>query len=242
MDEIVFGKNPAKEALRAGREINKAFFLKGGHGFDEIISQVKVKKIPYQFLERDKLDAIAKNDKHQGVVLFSAPIAYVEIDEILQIAKDRGEDPFIVILDGVSDPHNLGAILRTAECCGVHGVVIPKRRAVPITEIVAKSSAGAIEYMPIARVTNINDTIERLKEERVWVTGLDSDGDKDLFSADLGGGVALVLGGEGEGLPRLVKENCDFLVKIPMKGKIESLNVSVSAALAMYEVVRRRMG
>ena len=240
MPEYIVGRNPVLEALKSGRSINKILLSKTSHGTEEIIRLAKSKGVVFEFVERSVLDRGARDTKHQGVVAFVSPAKYVEIEDLLAIAQSKNEMPFIVLLDGVEDPQNLGAILRTAESAGVHGVIIPKRRAASPNETVSKTSAGAVEYIPIARVNNLNEAIRKLKDNRVWIFGLDEDAETEFTKADFKLSLGLVLGGEGKGLSRLVKENCDFLVKIPMFGKIPSLNVSVSAALAMYEVVRQR--
>ncbi|OGC19911.1 23S rRNA (guanosine(2251)-2'-O)-methyltransferase RlmB [candidate division WOR-1 bacterium RIFOXYC2_FULL_37_10] len=241
MSEFILGKNSIIEALKSGRPINKIFIAKGLHGIEEVVNQVRQKKILYEFLDRSELDRIAKNAKHQGLIATVSPAIYVSVEEIMAVAESKKEPLFIILLDGLEDPHNLGAILRTADAAGAHGVVIPKRRAAPLTDTVSKSSAGAVEYVPVARVSNLNDVIRKLKDSRVWVVGLDEKADKEFTKADFKLPTALVVGGEGEGLSRLVKENCDYLVNLPMKGKISSLNASVSAAVVMYEVVRQRI-
>ena len=240
MPEFIMGRNPVIEALKAGRQVNKVFIAKGLHGIQDIIDQVKRKGILYEFLDRKELDRICRTGKHQGLIAALAPTTYVEVEDMIAAANAKNEKLFIILLDGLEDPHNLGAILRSADAVGVHGVVIPKRRAVPLTETVAKTSAGAVEYVPVARVGNLNDVIRKLKDSRVWVVGLDEQAEMEFTKADFKLPLALVIGGEGKGLSRLVKENCDFLVKIPMKGKITSLNASVSVAVVMYEVVRQR--
>src|SRR3989339_625933 len=241
MSEFILGKNSIIEALKSGRPINKIFIAKGLHGIEEVVNQVRQKKILYEFLDRSELDRIAKNAKHQGLIATVSPAIYVSVEEIMAVAESKKKPLFIILLDGLEDPHNLGAILRTADAAGAHGVVIPKRRAAPLTDTVSKSSAGAVEYVPVARVSNLNDVIRKLKDSRVWVVGLDEKADKEFTKADFKLPTALVVGGEGEGLSRLVKENCDYLVNLPMKGKISSLNASVSAAVVMYEVVRQRI-
>jgi len=192
-----------------------------------------------QEVERAKLDETSETGHHQGIIALCPAVPYVDISDMLQIAKDRGEQPFLIILDGVTDPHNLGAVMRTAECAGAHGIIIPKRRSVGLTGTVAKTSAGAISHMAVARVNNITRALDELKAAGVWITCADMDG-TDLFKANFSGPIALVFGAEGEGVSRLVAENCDFTVSIPMLGKIESLNVSVAAGILAYEVVRAR--
>lgn len=195
--------------------------------------------IPVQEIDKVKMEQITQSHNNQGVIALCPAKEYCEVSDILNNAKEKGEDPFIIILDEITDPHNLGAIIRTADACGAHGIIIPKRRAVGLTAIVSKTSAGAIEYVPVARVTNLARTIEDLKKENVWVACADMDG-TDYFKADLKGGIAIVIGNEGAGVGRLIKDKCDFSIGIPMFGKISSLNASVSAGLIMYEVVRQR--
>jgi len=204
-----------------------------------IVAKARDRRIVVQEVERAKLDETSETGHHQGIIALCPAVPYVDVSDILQIAKDRGQPPFIIVLDGVTDPHNLGAVMRTAECCGAHGIVIPKRRAVGLTGTVAKTSAGAINHIAVARVNNIARVLEELKSAGLWVACADLGG-TSLFSADLSGPIAIVLGAEGEGISRLVAEKCDFTVSIPMQGKIESLNVSVAAGVLAYEVVRTR--
>ncbi|AOT71148.1 23S rRNA (guanosine(2251)-2'-O)-methyltransferase RlmB [Geosporobacter ferrireducens] len=236
------GRNPVLEALKAEREIDKIFIAKGAEqgSVQKIVGVAKDRGIPIQYVERQKLDQISESHAHQGIIAFVAAYRYVEVDEILESAARKEESPFIVILDEITDPHNLGSILRTANAAGVHGVIIPKRRAVGLTAVVAKTSAGAIEYVPVAKVSNISQTIEYLKEKGLWVVGADMDGQSTYYEQDLTGNVALVIGSEGQGIGRLIKEKCDFIVRIPMKGQLSSLNASVAASLLMYEVMRQR--
>lgn len=240
--DLIFGRNPVMEALKSEREIEKIVVLKDGEGsVKKIIGMAKDKKIPIQFVEKNVLDRIAAGGNHQGILAFVSQYEYYEIEDILERAREKEEDPFVLILDGIEDPHNLGAIMRTADGAGVHGIIIPKRRAVGITETVVKTSAGAVEYVPIAKVSNIAQTIEKLKEMGIWVAACDMDG-IDYDKQDLKGSLALVIGAEGQGVGRLVKEKCDFVVSIPMSGKISSLNASNAAAILMYEVKRQRKG
>ena len=204
-----------------------------------IVAKARELRIVVQEVERAKLDETSETGHHQGIIALCPAVPYVDISDMLQIAKDRGEQPFLIILDGVTDPHNLGAVMRTAECAGAHGIIIPKRRSVGLTGTVAKTSAGAISHMAVARVNNITRALDELKAAGVWITCADMDG-TDLFKANFSGPIALVFGAEGEGVSRLVAENCDFTVSIPMLGKIESLNVSVAAGILAYEVVRAR--
>jgi len=242
MSEKLEGRNPVLEALKSGRTINKILIAKGDkHGsIREIIGLARSKGLVVQEVDRKKLDALAESASHQGIIAFVAPKAYVEVEDILQIAQDKEEPPFLVLLDGVEDPHNLGSILRSADGAGAHGVVIPQRRAVGLTAIVGKTSAGAMEYLPVARITNMAQTIDSLKEQGLWIVGADMDGQEFYYQANLTGPIALVIGGEGKGLGRLVKEKCDFLVRIPMKGRVSSLNAAVAGSLLMYEVSRQR--
>ena len=229
--------------MESDRDINKIFISDGEkHGsINKIIALAKEKKVIINEVSKAKLKHMSQTENNQGVIAIVPPFNYCEIEDILDLAKKRDEKPFILILDGIEDPHNLGSIIRTAETAGVHGIIIPKRRAANVNSTVAKVSAGAVEYMKIARVNNINDAINTLKENDVWICGTDMDTNKYYYDEDFTGGIGVVIGSEGYGMSRLVKENCDFLVKIPMKGKITSLNASVSAGIVMYEVVKQRM-
>ena len=236
---VIAGRNAVTEALRSGREIEKILIADGSEGsISKIVALAKERGISVRFEDRRALDRIT-DEVHQGVVAYAAAAKYSTVDEIFACAKDRGEDPFIMILDDIEDPHNLGAIMRTAECAGVHGIIIGKDRAAGLTETVAKASAGAIEYMKVAQVTNIARTVDQLKEKGVWIAACDMDGD-EYTKADLTGAIGLVIGNEGKGISRLVREKCDFVVSIPMVGKISSLNASNAASILMYEVVRQR--
>jgi len=242
-NEIIEGRNAVIEALRAGRAIDKIFIAKGdvdktlGH----IASKARDKGIVVVEADRRKLDFMSQTKAHQGVVALAAVREYCEIQDIIALAKEREEAPFVIVCDEISDPHNLGAIIRTAECVGAHGVIIPKRRSAGLTAIVAKTSAGAVSYMPVARVANIPSLLKDLKKQGVWVFGTAADGNTTLYNADLKGPAAIVIGSEGSGMSRLVAENCDFLVSIPMKGQISSLNASAAAAILLYEAVRQRI-
>ena len=229
--------------MESDRDINKIYVSDGEkHGsINKIIALAKEKKVIINEVSKAKLNQMSQTENNQGVIAIVPPFNYCEIEDILDLAKKRDEKPFILILDGIEDPHNLGSIIRTAETAGVHGIIIPKRRAANVNSTVAKVSAGAVEYMKIARVNNINDAINTLKENDVWICGTDMDTDKYYYDEDFTGGIGVVIGSEGYGMSRLVKENCDFLVKIPMKGKITSLNASVSAGIVMYEAVKQRM-
>lgn len=241
-EELIIGRHSVAEALKSGRPVNKILVARGErHGaVREIIGAARAQGLVVQEVDSTKLDAMAEGGKHQGVVATVAPVAYVEIEDILAQAEEKGEAPFLVIFDELNDPHNVGAILRTADAAGVHGVLIPKRRSCPLTATVAKTSAGAVEYVPVARIGNVVQTIEQLKKKGIWVAGADMAGEQNYYQADLTGPIAIVVGNEGEGLGRLTKEACDFLVKIPMRGKISSLNASVACSLLLYEVFKQR--
>lgn len=241
-NDQVEGRNAVLELLESGRDINKILVANGEkHGsIHKILAIAKERKIIVTEMERNKLNQIAQTPNNQGVIAIVPPYDYCEVEDILEEAKRKDEMPFILILDGIEDPHNLGSIIRTAETAGVHGIIIPKRRAVSVNSTVSKVSAGAVEYMKIARVNNINETIRYLKEQDVWICGTDMDTNTIYTKQDYKMPIAIVIGSEGFGMSRLVKENCDFLVKIPMKGKITSLNASVSAGIIMYEVVKNR--
>ena len=237
----VFGRNAVKELLGSGRDIEKLFIQSGERegSVNLLIGIASERKIPIVEVDRTKLDSLSCGAHHQGVVAIAAERNYSSIDEIFEYAAEKGESPFIIMLDGVEDPHNLGAIIRSAECCGAHGVIIPKRRAVGLTSTAAKASAGAIEYMRVAKVTNLAMTIDELKERGVWFYAADMDG-KSYYDTDLSGAVCLVLGSEGFGISRLVKEKCDFTVSIPLYGRVNSMNVSCAAAVVMSDVARQR--
>lgn len=241
-NDQVEGRNAVLELLESGRDINKILVANGEkHGsIHKILAIAKERKIIVTEMERNKLNQIAQTPNNQGVIAIVPPYNYCEVEEILEEAKRKNEMPFILILDGIEDPHNLGSIIRTAETAGVHGIIIPKRRAASVNSTVSKVSAGAVEYMKIARVNNINETIRYLKEQDVWICGTDMDTNTIYTKQDYKMPIAIVIGSEGFGMSRLVKENCDFLVKIPMKGKITSLNAAVSAGIIMYEVVKNR--
>lgn len=242
MANMIMGRNAVIEALKSDREIEYIVVGKGAEGsIKKILGMAKDKKIPIRRSEKAGLDRMAGNGTHQGVIAQVSDYTYCEIEDILQRAEQRGEDPLVIILDGLEDPHNLGAIMRTAECCGAHGIIIPKRRSVSITETVVKASAGAVEYMLCAKVSNIAQTIDKLKDRGVWIAACDMGG-KTHYTQDLTGSLGLVIGSEGFGISKLVKEKCDFTVSIPMKGKITSLNASNAAAILMYEVERQRNG
>ncbi|WP_419875518.1 23S rRNA (guanosine(2251)-2'-O)-methyltransferase RlmB [Candidatus Pristimantibacillus sp. PTI5] len=241
-DEMIAGKHPVLEALRSGREINKIWIADGAQKTltQPIVAEAKKFGIVVQFVDKRKLDSLTPGVTHQGVVAQAAAFAYVEVEEILERAKQKDEVPFILLLDEIEDPHNLGSILRTAECTGVHGVIIPKRRSAGLTATVLKTSAGAAEHVPVARVTNLAQTIDKLKEAGVWVAGTDLDAKQDVYKMKFDMPLVVVIGNESKGMGRLIKEKCDFLVKLPMLGQLNSLNASVAAGVLMYEVVRQR--
>lgn len=243
-DEMIAGKHPVLEALRSGREINKIWIADGAQKTltQPIVAEAKKSGIVVQFVDKRKLDSLTPGVTHQGVVAQAAAFAYVEVEEILERAKQREEVPFVLLLDEIEDPHNLGSILRTAECTGVHGVIIPKRRSASLTATVLKTSAGAAEHVPVARVTNLAQTIDKLKEAGVWVAGTDLSASQDVYKMKFDMPLAIVIGNESKGMGRLIKEKCDFLVKLPMLGQLNSLNASVAAGVLMYEVVRQRRG
>lgn len=240
-ENILEGRNPIREAIKAGRNIERLLVAEGEiqGSVKEIVYDAKSNGAIIQEVERARLDRISQTGAHQGLIAYVAVKEYVSVEDILDYAKEKGEDPFIVVLDGICDPQNLGAIIRSAECAGVHGVIIPERRAVGLTPVVAKCSAGAIEYMRIARVTNISQTIEKLKKEGVWVYGASMEG-KNYSRVNMTGACALVIGAEGEGLSTLVKRNCDCLVSLPQLGKIDSLNASVAAGILIYDCLRQK--
>ena len=238
----VEGRNSVLELLESGKDINKIYISKGEkHGsINKIIAKAKENKVIITEIEKAKLYKMAQTKNSQGVIAIVPPFNYCDVDDILNEAKLRNEKSFILILDGIEDPHNLGSIIRTAETAGVHGIIIPKRRAASVNSTVSKTSAGATSFIKIARVNNLNETIEYLKQHDIWIYGTDMEANKLYYEEDMKDNVAIVIGSEGFGISRLVKEKCDFLIKIPMKGKITSLNASVSAGIIMYEVVNQR--
>lgn len=242
-NELTFqGRNAVLEAFRSGKTIDKLFVLDGCQDgpVKTILREAKKTDAIINFVDKERLDRLAGTGHHQGVVAIGAAYEYAEVEDILQAARDKGEPPFVFILDEIEDPHNLGAIIRTANLAGAHGVIIPKRRAVGLTATVAKTSAGAINYTPVAKVTNISKTIEDLKKEGMWFVCADMGG-QTMYDLDLKGSIGLVIGNEGNGVSRLVKDKCDFIASIPMKGDIDSLNASVAAGVLAYEIVRQRM-
>ena len=239
----VEGRNAVIELLKSDRTVNKIMVARGDRqgSINEILKLAKQNRIIVTEVDRNKLDTLSETKHHQGVIAFVAPIEYKDVDYILNVAKERGGEPFILIADEIEDPHNLGALIRSAEVAGCHGVIIPKRRAVAVTEVVSKVSVGATEYMPIARVNNINDTIRELKDKGVWIVGTDGSADTIYYKQDLTGPIAIVVGSEGRGMNKLTMKNCDFLVKIPMMGKITSLNASVSGGIVLFEALKQRL-
>jgi 23S rRNA (guanosine2251-2'-O)-methyltransferase len=243
MSDTIEGRNPVLEALKSERPISKVLLAAGGgrHGvIAEILHLASERGIPYEYLERPMIDRLSQTGAHQGVIALTAAKDFADVDELLEIPSRTGQSAFFVLLDGIEDPHNLGAILRTAEAAGVQGVIIRERRAIGLTSTVEKASAGALEYVPVARVANISHTIETLKKKNIWVVGIHQGAQNVYTRIDYKPGTAIVIGAEGKGLSDLVKRNCDFLASIPMKGRISSLNASVAAAVMMYEVVRQR--
>lgn len=243
-NELIEGRNAVIEALRAGRAIDKIYIARGdvdktlGH----IASKAKEKGIVVADCDRRKLDFMSRTHAHQGVIAVAAVREYCSVEDILDVAEERGEEPFVIICDEISDPHNLGAVIRSAECAGAHGVIIPKRRSAGLTAIVDNASAGAAEHMAIARVPNIPAVIKELKNKGLWIYGTAAEGSSPLWETDFSGPLALVIGSEGDGMGRLVAENCDFTVSLPMKGQVSSLNAAAAASITMYEVLRQRSG
>ena len=243
-DGIIEGRNAVAEALRAGTPIDKVFLLKGEVDLPlrQLANQARQQGAVLAEVDRHKLDAMSRTHAHQGIIAVAAVREYASVEDLLQAARDRGEPPLLVVCDELSDPHNLGAVIRTAECAGAHGVIIPKRRSAGLTAVVAKTSAGAVSHVPVARVPNLPALLRELQEAGLWIFGTAADGDTLLYDADWRGPAAIVIGSEGRGMGRLVAERCDFKVRIPMKGKLNSLNASAAAAILLYEAVRQRMG
>ena len=239
---VIEGRTPVLEAFRSGKPIDKVFVLDGCQDgpIRTIIREAKKHDTILNFVGKERLNQISDTGKHQGVIAFAAAYEYAQVEDMLELARTRGEDPFLILLDNIEDPHNLGAIIRTANVAGAHGVIIPKRRASGLTATVAKTSAGALNYTPVAKVTNLARTMEELKKKGLWFVCADMEGDS-MYGMDLTGPIGLVVGNEGEGVGRLIKENCDFMAGIPMKGDIDSLNASVAAGVLAYEIVRQRM-
>lgn len=242
-EDVLVGRNAVLEALRSGRGINKLLVAKGDRegSVAGILALAKERGIPVQMVERSKISSMVGDMRHQGVLAHVAPVAYAELEDILKLAAERGEQPLLLLLDELEDPHNLGALMRTADAMGVHGILMPKRRSVPLNATVAKTSAGAVEYVPVARIGNIAQTLKALKEKGFWVAGADMEGKETCYEANLIGPLVLVVGSEGKGMSRLTKESCDFLVRIPMAGKINSLNASVAGSILMYEAMKQRL-
>lgn len=240
---IIEGRNPVIEAIKNDREIDKIMIANGAKegSIKKITAMAKEKNIIIQYVDRNKLDEISTSHSHQGVIANVSEYKYFELDDLIQNAKDKGEDPFFIILDEITDPHNLGSIIRTADAVGAHGVIIPKRRSVHITPTVAKASAGAVEYVPVCKVTNIVNTIKTLKEHGLWIAAADMDG-QTFYDQNLTGPIGLVIGSEGFGISRLVKKNCDYIVKMPMVGNVTSLNASVAGSILLYEIFKQRIG
>ncbi len=242
MEDQIEGRNSVIELLESGKDINKIYIQKGEKygSINKIIAMAKEKRIVIVEKDKKQMDQMAQSQNYQGVIAIVPPFEYCEVEDILDFAKQKGESPFVLILDGIEDTHNLGAIIRTAETAGVHGIIIPKRRAASVNSTVSKVSCGAVEYVKIARVNNITDSINKLKEAGLWICGTSIDTDKYYFDQDLKGPLGIVIGNEGKGMSSLVEKNCDFLVKIPMMGKVESLNASVSTGIVLYEALKQR--
>ena len=239
---LIEGRNAVSELIKSGQAVDKLFVAESAHGrMGEVIALAKKKGIPVTICDRRKLDSMSQTGNHQGVIAQAAAQDYVSLDELFERAEQKGEQPLFVICDGLEDPHNLGAIVRSAEAAGAHGIIIPKRRAVGLTGIVARASAGALSHMPVHKATNLTSTIDEIKKRGVWVYGAEADGTVDLYKADFAGATALVIGSEGSGISRLIREKCDFIVSIPMRGQVNSLNASNAAAILLYEAVRRRI-
>ena len=241
-EDVLIGRNAVTEALKSGRGINKLLVANGDRegSVREIVALARDRGILVEMVERSKIEGIAGGLRHQGVLAYVAPVPYAELEDILAKAEALGKEPFLLLLDELEDPHNLGALLRTADAAGVDGVLIPKRRSCPLSSTVAKTSAGAVEYVPVARIGNIAQTLKELKKRGLWVVGADMDGSQEYYAANLTGPLVLVIGGEGRGVSRLTRESCDFLVQLPMQGHINSLNASVAGSILMYEVLRQR--
>ena len=242
-EEIVAGRNAVFEALTSGRPVNKIYIKAGlqGGSLGKIIAEAQKSTVLIEYVQPEKLDRLAPGIRHQGIVALASPIAFSSLEDVLKRAAARNETPFLLLLDELQDPQNVGALIRSADAAGVHGVLLPKRRSCPLNMVVAKISAGAVNYVPVVQIGNIVQTLRSLKEQGFWVAGADMDGESLYFDADLDRSLVLIIGAEGKGLGRLVKENCDMLVRIPMQGGVNSLNASAAGAILMYEVVRQRM-
>lgn len=241
-ESIIEGRNAVIEAFRSGKTIDKVYILDGCQDgpMSTIRREAKKHGTLVKYVEKERLDQLSSTGKHQGVIAYAAAYSYAEVEDMLKHAREKNEDPFLILLDGIEDPHNLGAIIRTANQAGAHGVIIPKNRAVGLTAVVARTSAGALNYTPVAKVTNLSKTIEELKKEGMWFVCADMEGTR-MYDLNLKGAIGLVIGGEGDGVSRLVKESCDMTASIPMKGEIDSLNASVAAGVLAYEIVRQRL-
>ena len=242
-ENMIEGRNAVLEAFRSGKPVDKLFILDGCQDgpVRTIVREAKKHDTLVQFVDKERLTQLSQTGRHQGVIAYTAAYEYAQVEDMLALAKERGEDPFLILLDDIEDPHNLGAIIRTANLAGAHGVIIPKRRAVGLTAIVAKTSAGALNYTPVAKVANLTKTMKELKEKGLWFVCADMGGES-MYKLNLTGPIGLVIGNEGEGVSRLVKETCDFVASIPMKGDIDSLNASVATGVLAYEIVRQRLG
>ena len=239
-NDLIIGRNPVTEALKSGRTVEKLMVAKGSEkSLSKLIAMAKDAGVPVYYNDKSRMDKIAGGGAHQGVAASCAAVSYVEVEDILKRAEDKGEAPFLVVCESIQDPHNLGAILRTAECAGVHGVIISKHSAVGLTDVVAKTAAGALEYVPVAKVSSVAKLVDDLKKRGIWTACADMDG-TSIYQTDLKGPLALIIGGEHEGITRLVKERCDFVVSLPMKGHVTSLNASVAAGILMYEAAHQR--
>ena len=241
-NEIIAGRNAVHEALRSGRSLNKIILQEGAHGgsLGEIISLAKEYNISIEISKQDKLDKLSPDVKHQGIIALGSPVAFASLEDVFKKAESKGEPPFIILLDELQDPQNVGAIIRTADAAGAHGILLPKRRTCPLNSVVAKISAGAVNYVPIVQIGNISQTLDDLKDRGCWVVGADMDGEC-VYNSNVKGSIVLVVGAEGRGLGRLVKQKCDLIVSLPMQGGVNSLNASNAAAVLMYEIVRQRM-
>ncbi|MGP2528075.1 23S rRNA (guanosine(2251)-2'-O)-methyltransferase RlmB [Acidaminococcus sp. LBK-2] len=243
MEDIIVGRNAVREALRSRRPFNKVLVQEGTHGgsLNEILALAEERQIPVEKVAKEVLDRLAGGVRHQGVAAQGAPVAFQDLDTVLAQTESRGEVPLLLLLDELQDPQNVGALIRTANAAGVHGVLLPQRRSCPLNAVVAKISAGAIEYVPVIQIGNITQTMKQLKKRGFWIAGADMDGEAQYFDANLTGPMVLVVGAEGKGLGRLVKENCDFIVRIPMLGQVSSLNASVAGGILLYDIVRQRI-
>ena len=243
MQDIIVGRNAVREALHSSRPLNKLWVQTGLHGgsLGELLALAQERKIPVEMVSKEVLDHMAEGLRHQGIAAQGAPVAFQDLDQVLTKVEHRGETPLLLILDELQDPQNVGALIRTANAAGVHGVLLPQRRSCPLNAVVAKISAGAVEHVPVIQIGNIAQTMKKLKKQGFWIAGADMDGENLYFDANLTGPMVLVVGAEGKGLGRLVKENCDFIVRIPMLGEVFSLNASVAGGILLYDIVRQRL-